>query len=139
MSGADILYWLENIWDDVIHLGTADIPSLIFRLLVLLAAIVIGQKLLFAVLHILWDIVRPVVRFVRDVLAWVWWIISAPVRVPRAWARKLAQAQRDRENARRWEAERRQQEQAEQERIAAEVRAQRAEYERMKGVMSGLE
>ena len=33
MSGADILYWLDDIWYDVTHLSTADIPSLIFRLL----------------------------------------------------------------------------------------------------------
>ena len=139
MSGADILYWLNGIWYDVTHLATADIPSLLFRLFVLLLAIVIGQELIRIVLHILWDIVRPVAQLIRGILYGLWWVVSAPVRIPRDWLRHYHRAKADRQRARDWERQRQQQAAAEQEKTAAQERERRAEYERMKRAMNRLE
>ena len=139
MSGADILYWLGDIWYDVTHLGTADIPSLIFRLLVLLAALVIGQHVVKTVLRILWDICKPIVHLIRDILWGIWWVVSAPVRVPLGWIRKGRQAREKRQQARRWEMQQQRDEQREQDQIAAQIRAQNEEYQRMKGMMNKLE
>jgi len=139
MSGADILYWLEGIWYDVTHLATADIPSLIFRLFVLLAAIVVAQHLVKVVLRILWDICRPIAQLVRDILYGVWLVVSAPVRVPLNWLKRWQQAKYDRVRQRQWDAERQRQEKARLDEIAYKDRQQREEYQRMKGMMNRLE
>lgn len=36
MSGSDFLWFLEDIWLDLVNLDTADLPSLFFRLVLLL-------------------------------------------------------------------------------------------------------
>jgi len=139
VSGYDILYWLEGIWYDVTHLATADIPSLMFRLFVLLVAIVVGQHLIRVVLRILWDIVRPVAQLIRDILWGIWWVVSAPVRVPMNWLRNARQRKESRTRQRELQAQAAFYEQQRQDEIAAKDRQQREEYQRMKGMMNKLE
>lgn len=146
MSGDDILYWVGEIWYDVTNLATADIPSLLFRLFVLFAAIVIAQKIIRIVLRICRDVLQPVAQLICDILKGIWWVVFAPVRVPLGWLCKLRQAKEDRARQRHWEMQRRQdeiqrqeKEQQKQDEIAAEARAQEAELLRIKGMMNRLE
>lgn len=146
MSGDDILYWLDGIWYDVTNLATADIPSLLFRLFVLFAAIVIGQQIIRIVLRICSDILRPVAQLIRDILKGIWWIVSAPVRVPRDWLRKRTRAKQDRKNEQYWEMQRQHKERQEaeekdrqQEEAVEHIRRQGQELQRMKGMMNRLE
>lgn len=46
MSGSDFLFWLEEIWFDLTHLDTADLPLLIFRLILLVLLMFFGTFLL---------------------------------------------------------------------------------------------
>ena len=120
MSGSDFIWWLEEIWLDLTNPGTADLPSLVFRLIVLLLVIFGGTFLLRVAVTVLGGLLRS---YVVPPLAFGWQMLTAPVRLPfrLVWriVRRVRQARRQRE----WEhAERVRKEQAEAERLAAGVR-----------------
>lgn len=111
MTGSDIAFWLEGIRDDLLDLGSADVPLLVFKVVVL-----------FGVSFFAWQFGKLVLRAVRSVvepvLKLLWRIVSAPVRLPwktvkrlyrliqrRRWERQqrhaeIAEAERERERAR---------------------------------------
>ena len=84
MSGADFLWFLEEIWLDLTNLDTADLPSLVFRLIVLVGAVFCGTFLLRVVLMVLKrladDYVFPPIVFLWDVLTYPF---KLPFRVVR--------------------------------------------------------
>lgn len=75
MTGADIAWWLAGIWDDLTHLGTADVPLLALKLFVLFVALFFGWQLGRMAARAAWSVVQPLLRF-------GWLVVSAPVRLP---------------------------------------------------------
>ena len=119
MTGSEIVWWLEDIWYDLLHLGTADIPLLLIRLFVLAAAVFFGWQLGKMVFRAVWAAVAPVLEF-------AWRVATAPVRLPVRAVKRVLRLLR----MRRYERERRREELAEVERLRAreqEEARQRAE------------
>ena len=75
MTGSEIVWWLEDIWYDLLHLGTADIPLLLIRLFMLAVAVFFGWQLGRMVFRAVWAAVAPVLEF-------AWRVATAPVRLP---------------------------------------------------------
>jgi hypothetical protein len=122
MTGADFLYWLEDIWLDLTNLGAADLPSLFFRL----ALLVIGGTLL---LRVVVSVTRSVVveffaPAISAILHGIWRTVTFPVWFPyRIIKTGIIRPLRTRRNRiREAEAERRRREQEERDRAGAERR-----------------
>ena len=120
MTGSDFLFWLEGIWFDLTNLGTADLPSLFFRLVLLFALVFFGMFFVRVVLTVLRGLLRS---YVLPLLSWCWSVLTAPVRLPwrllmRVW-RRLTRTRGAKAYAR---AELKRKEQQEAERLAAERR-----------------
>ena len=120
MSGSDFLWWLEEIWLDLTNPGTADLPSLVFRLIVLLFLVFAGTFLLRVAVTVVGGLLRS---YVLPPLAFVWRTVTAPVRLPWRLTRRVIRRVRSARKQREWEhAERVRKEEAAAERLAAEVR-----------------
>lgn len=89
MTGDDIVWWLQGIWEDLTDLGSADVPLLVFKLFVL-----------FVVAFFVWQVGRMVVRAiwsaVGPLLRLPWRIVTAPVRLPWRCVRRAYGAVRSR-------------------------------------------
>ena len=120
MSGSDFLWWLEEIWLDLTNPGTADLPSLVFRLIALLFLVFAGTFLLRVAITILGGLLRS---YVVPPLAFGWQVLTAPVRLPFRVVRRVIRLVRAARRQREWEhAERERKKEQEAERLAAEVR-----------------
>lgn len=99
MTGQDLIFWLEDLFYDLTHPATANLPWLLIRLALfaVVAAVTysLGRQLLGSVWH---GIVSPVLRG-------LWRIVSAPVRVPARQVRRLRQRMATRRAIRLREAE----------------------------------
>lgn len=120
MTGADFLWWLEEIWLDLTNLDTADLPSLIFRLALLVLLILFGTFFLRVALSVLGGLARS---YVLPPVSFLWDALTYPLRLPFRVARRIVRRVRAARRQREWEhAERVRKEQAEADRVAAEVR-----------------
>jgi hypothetical protein len=108
MTGAEIAWWLEGIWYDLLHLDTADVPLLVFKLFVLFVAAFFGWQLGRMVVRAVWSVLEPV-------LAFAWRIVTAPVRLPWRAIKRLYRPVKQR----RWERQRRREQLQEAERVRA--------------------
>lgn len=102
MTGADFLRWLEAIWFDLTNPDTADLPSLVFRLIVLVLLIFFGTFLLRVTLAVLGELAR---NYVLPLLAFVWNALTYPFRLPFRIVRRLRLRIISRRNQLRWERE----------------------------------
>lgn len=130
MSGSDFLWWLEDIWLDLTNLDTADLPSLFFRLLLLIVGGTLLMRITLAITRgVVVDFFAPAVKGI----AWAFWrTVTAPVWIPyRIITRGIIKPMKIRRNVRRQRAwEREQKEAALREREAE----QRRERERLAAI-----
>jgi hypothetical protein len=75
MTGSDIADWIAGILDDLLDLGSADVPLLLFKLVVLFGVSFFAWQFGKLVLKAVRSVVEPVLRL-------LWRIVSAPVRLP---------------------------------------------------------
>jgi Zn-dependent protease with chaperone function len=98
MTGTDIAWWLEDLWYDLLHLGSADVPLLVFKLFVLFVVLFFGWQLGRMVVKAVWSVLERVLRF-------AWMIVSAPVRLPWRGLKRLSRPVVRRRQQRRWQRE----------------------------------
>src|SRR5512132_3079357 len=75
MTGSDIVWWLQGIFDDLLDLGAADVPLLVLKLVVLFVVVFFTWQLGRMVVRGLWSVVGPLLQL-------LWRIVSAPVWLP---------------------------------------------------------
>src|SRR5512132_352565 len=125
MSGSDFLWFLEEIWLDLTHLDTADLPSLVFRIMVLVGVVFFGTFLLRVTVTVIGGLTRS---YIVPPVAFLWDVLTYPLRLPFRVMKRVRG--RIRERRRYAEAERRQREMEEEKRREA-AEAERRERERI--------
>lgn len=67
MTGSEIAWWLEGILDDLLDLGSADIPLLLFKLFVLFVVSFFAWQLGRMVMRAVWSVTGPLLMLLwRD-------------------------------------------------------------------------
>src|SRR5512147_2862643 len=98
MSGSDFLWFLEEIWLDLTHLDTADLPSLVFRIIVLVGVLFFGTFLLRVTVTVIGGLMRS---YIVPPVVFLWEALTYPVRLPFRVVRRVRQRRRqEREYAR---------------------------------------
>lgn len=133
MSGDDVLFFLEEIWFDLMNLGQADVFSLLFRimLVVFAAIILIGlmQFIFGSFFRLLGEILGSVRRAVSRLFFW-----RGPIRRMKA---RREQAKRDKEH-REWQKRQEQQQALRQQQEAQEAIEKQKEQERVMKTLKDL-
>lgn len=125
MSGADFLWFLEEIWLDLTHLDTADLPSLVFRIIALVGVVFFGTFLLRVTVTVVGGLTRS---YIVPPVVFLWDALTYPVRLPFRVVRRVRRRLRNqREYAR---AEQRQRE-LEESKAREAAEAERRERERI--------
>jgi hypothetical protein len=75
MTGSDFVAFLDGIFFDLANPGTADLPSLFFRLALLIFGCLLLWKIVTAFLGSLWRGIMPAMRV-------LWRVVTAPLWLP---------------------------------------------------------
>jgi hypothetical protein len=85
MTGQDLIFWLEDLFYDLTHPATANLPWLLIRLALFAVGVAVTYSLGRQLLGSVWrGIVSPLVRG-------LWRMVTAPVRIPARQVRRLRQ------------------------------------------------
>jgi hypothetical protein len=130
ISGTDLWYFLEGIAYDVTHLDTANIPSLLARLVAVFVGFVIAK----GVISLLWRVlfVETAVPLVEG----VWLLLTAPVRLPSRAVKRWRRRRQERRDAKRFAKE---QAQAAAERAARLATEKAVQHESQQAELARLE
>jgi hypothetical protein len=79
VSGADFLWFLESLWLDLTNLDTADLPSLVFRIIVLVGVLFFGTFLLRVTVTVIGGLTRS---YIVPPVVLVWDVLTYPLRLP---------------------------------------------------------
>lgn len=139
MTGDEILWWLQDLWQDILHLGDADIFSLVARLVLLVVVIVLGHQILRVVGRLLGDVFRPVINAILAVLRGIFWTLTAPIWLPIQWWHTWRGKRHDRHNRRKLEQQQNAQIASEEAERRRQAEVQEEEYQRMRALLSPLE
>ena len=126
MSGYDIQYWFSTLWYDLTHPGSADVPMIIFKLVVLFFGFLFAK----AILGILWRVLY--VETLRPILEPIFKVVFFPFRLPWIIGRWLKRRSDEKRHARENQLWQQRRAQEEQQRIAMQTAEdQRREQERI--------
>lgn len=121
MSGHDILYWFSNLWNDLTNLGTADIPSLVFRIVLLGFGLLIAKALLQMLWRIVGELLEAIWSLVWGILRTVTFPIWYPIRAMYRWQKERYRNRQWQRQQQQWERNRQQDEmQKQNDKLAAE-------------------
>ena len=97
MTGFDVYDWFSDLWYDLMHLGSASLPEVGFKLAVLFFGFLIAK----AILGMVWRVLY--VETLRPILEPVFKVVFFPFRLPfllgRSIKRKYEEKSRARKNA----------------------------------------
>lgn len=128
LTGYDVQYWFSNLWYDLNHLGTADIPTVAFKLFVLFFGFLIAKS----ILRVLWRVFY--IETLAHVLEPIFRVVFFPFRVPwiiGRWLKQRLDAKRRAKENQLWHQRRAQEEQQRMAREAAEEQQRIAEMVRL--------
>ncbi|MGB0844581.1 MAG: hypothetical protein ACPGVN_07575 [Alphaproteobacteria bacterium] len=92
MSGYDIQYWFSDLWYDLTHIGTADLPSVAFKLFLIFIGFVFAKGLF----SILWRVLY--VEFLGRILEPLFKVVFFPLRIPSILIKRARRRKSDRES-----------------------------------------
>lgn len=121
MTGSDISYFLSDLLNDLLNLGSADLFSIAFRLVVVLMGLVVVAVLVKFLARIFWDVFGGIFKG-------FWWVLSTPHRLPQEWIRQ-AKAKKQRKQWKEQDQIQAEKAQFEREHYAREAEEKRIEEE----------